>query len=139
MGLREMALLVFLFISALIDAKTKEVSVRILVIFGLLGLFFYWIARPVSLREEVMGIAIGVIILCICRLTGGKIGEGDGWLLIVTGIYLGLYRNIELLAGGLLLSAFWAVVLIIWKRVGRDREMPFIPFLFLSYLGMVVI
>ena len=133
-----MALFIFLLLSALIDAATKEVSVKLLAVFGGIGIIFYCIGRPVSVREELMGIAIGILILGICRLTGGKIGEGDGYLLIVTGIYLGLYRNIELLFGGLLLSALWAVGLIIVKRAGRNVQMPFIPFLFLSYLGMVV-
>lgn len=139
MGLREIALLAFLLASAYIDAKTKEVSVRLLIVFGCIGLIFYWIGRPVSIREELMGIAIGAVVLCICRFTGGKIGEGDGWLLIVTGIYLGLYHNIELLTGGLLLSALWAIVLIVVKKAGKEKEMPFIPFLLLSYLRMVVI
>ena len=139
MGLRESALFLFLLISAFIDAKTREVSIRILVIFGCIGIIFYFIGQPVSLGEELLGIGIGVIVLCICRLTGGKIGEGDGWLMIVTGIYLGLYRNIELLSGGLFLSALWAVGLIVLKKAERNREMPFIPFLFLSYLRMVVV
>lgn len=139
MGLRDISLFIFLLWSAWIDARTKEVSIRLLLLFGLLGVIFYVIGRPVSIQEELLGIAVGIVILGVCRLTGGKVGEGDGWLIIVTGIYLGLHRNIELLAGGLLLAAMWAVVLIVIKKAGKDREMPFIPFLFLSYLGMAVI
>lgn len=139
MGLREISLGIFLAISAIIDIKRKEVSVKILIIFGVVGLALYIIGRPISLVEEIGGILIGALILLLYHVTKGEIGEGDGWLLIVTGIFLGIGRNFELLMSGLLLAAVCSLFLILFKKADKKKEIPFIPFLFLGYMGMVIL
>jgi leader peptidase (prepilin peptidase)/N-methyltransferase len=139
MSLREISLGIFLAISAIIDIKRKEVSIKILIVFGVVGLIFYIIGQPISLLEEVGGVVIGVLILLLYRITKGEIGEGDGWLLIVTGIFLGISRNFELLMSGLLLAAVCSLFLLLFKKAGKKKEIPFIPFLFLGYMGMVIL
>jgi leader peptidase (prepilin peptidase)/N-methyltransferase len=91
------------------------------------------------LLEEIGGVLIGALILLIYHVTKGEIGEGDGWLLIVTGIFLGIGRNFELLMSGLLLAAICSLFLILFKKAGKKREIPFVPFLFLGYMGMVIL
>ena len=41
---------------------------------------------------------VGGIILFVSKITGGKIGMGDGFILCATGISLGLWANLELLS-----------------------------------------
>lgn len=139
MGLREIMLGIFLAVSAVIDMKYKEVSVKVLLFFGSVGVLFFMIGRPVSWQEEIGGVLIGAVILLLYKVTRGEIGSGDGYLLMVTGLFLGLSRNVELLLGGLLLAAVWSAVLLALKKVSRKHEIPFVPFLFLSFAGMVIL
>ena len=139
MNVMEICLGILLLICAVTDLKTKEISMRILLIFGALGIVIYILESQNSVVEEIVGILVGIGVLIICRLTRGEIGAGDGFLIIVTGIFLGGMKNIELLMGGFLLAALWALILVIFRKVNWKKELPFVPFLFLSFIGMVVL
>lgn len=138
MSIMEICLGALLLICAITDLKTKEISMRILLIFGALGIIIFILGNQNSVAEELVGVLVGIGVLLICRVTGGKIGAGDGFLIVVTGIFLGGMRNVELLMGGFLLAALWALILVIFRKVNWKKELPFVPFLFLSFIRMVV-
>lgn len=48
--------------------------------------------------------AIGCVLLLLAAVTREAVGKGDGWFFIVSGIYLGFWRNLALLWGSLVLS-----------------------------------
>lgn len=125
-----------LIVSSWLDIRKRQVSVKLLLLFALVGIGVYAYVQPVSLLSLAGGIAIGGILLLVSRLTNGGIGLGDGGLLCVTGIYIGFYGNITLLFSALLLAAVWSVLLIIIKKAGKKTEIPFVPFLLAAYTGM---
>ena len=62
------------------------------------------------------------------------IGKGDGLTFMITGIYLGLWRNLCLLWFSLILCSLWGAGLMVlgrmgWKQV-KKKELPFLPFVF---------
>lgn len=68
---------------------------------------------------------------------------GDGFLFLVTGIFLGGGKNMELLMISLLYAALFSLGLIVFGKVkgkaGRkEKEIPFIPFVFLGYATMLL-
>jgi leader peptidase (prepilin peptidase)/N-methyltransferase len=84
------------------------------------------------------GSLIGVFLFLLNRITRGKIGKGDALVYVVTGAALGFAGNLELLMFSLLLASVGALVLIVFRRVGRNYAMPFIPFTAAAF-GMVVL
>ena len=90
------------------------------------------------MENMLLGMSVGVALLFFSVLTGGKIGAGDGVLLIVTGIYLGLEQNLQLFFCGLLLCSMWALGLLILRKKTRKDSIPFVPFLLAAYMGMLV-
>lgn len=66
-----------------------------------------------------------------------KVGYGDGWVLLMIGLFLGVYRCFLILLVGLLAESAVAIVLLAFRKIQRDREIPFSPFLLLG-LGVVV-
>ncbi len=134
MGVRESLVMIMLGISSIIDIRYREVKMRLLVLFGAIGVILYLVGKPVSFIEELGGVLIGVFLLIVNRITRGAIGIGDALLIIVTGLFLGFEKNITMLLLGLLLAAVWAGILLTLKKVNGKYEIPFVPFLFLSCL-----
>lgn len=126
-------------ISTFIDIKTRSVSFKVLLAYGILGVFNIFLFDKQNLLTALSGAFIGVIILVLSKLTRGGIGMGDGLLLIVTGLFLGIWKNTELLLGSFFLAALFSIVLLIAKKADRKKEIPFIPFLLLSFLGLVLL
>ena len=70
-------------------------------------------------------------------LTREKVGYGDGWVLLMIGLFLGVYRCFLILLIGLMSESVVAIVLLTLGKINRDREIPFVPFLLLG-MGVVV-
>lgn len=79
----------------------------------------------------------GAGFLLLSFFTREKVGYGDGWVLLMIGLFLGAYRCFLVLLAGLLAESVAAIVLLALRKIQRDREIPFSPFLLLG-MGVVV-
>lgn len=92
-----------------------------------------------SVAEIFLGIGVGLVICILSRCTGGSIGAGDGLILTVTGVFLGGSANLELLLTSLLYAAVFSLGILTFGKKNRRQEIPFVPFLLLGYLTMIII
>lgn len=129
---------VLLGISAWIDIRKKIVSDKILVLSFCLGIVVFLIFQPFTILWAAGGTLIGMLVMGISKLTKGQIGMGDGKLLCVTGIYLGVYKNLELFFTALLLASIWGIIVLMIRKADRKTELPFVPFLMMAYVVMTV-
>lgn len=120
------------------DYRRKRVLVYPVLAFAIAGLVLHLCYMDITIFNMLAGIAIGCILLLVSRITGGRIGIGDGMILIVSGIYLGFTENIRLFFHGLLLCGIWSLFLLVIRKRKRDEEIAFVPFLFLAYLEMLL-
>ncbi|MGN0343584.1 MAG: prepilin peptidase [Lachnospiraceae bacterium] len=120
------------------DIRKKQIRLNPVLMFGILGIFFHMLWRIQTIESLLLGMSVGVVLLFLSVLTGGKIGAGDAVLLIVTGIYLGLEQNLELFFCGLMLCGLWALGLLVLRKKSRKDSIPFVPFLLAAYMGMLV-
>jgi leader peptidase (prepilin peptidase)/N-methyltransferase len=128
-----------LLLTSIQDAVQKKICIWIVAAGGFfigIGLLLY---QPLTIGNSLGGVFVGIVVIIISKATGGKIGMGDGLLLCVTGMGLGLWGNIELFAYALLAAAVISIILLIFRIADRKKSIPFVPFLFLSYLFMMVI
>ena len=72
--------------------------------------------------------------LLLSKAAGGRIGEGDGMVLLVTGLFLGLTENIWLLCLSLFLSAVFSVAALIFTKCGKNTAFPFVPFMLAGFV-----
>ena len=121
------------------DIRKKQIRLNPVLMFGIIGIFFHMLWRVQSIENILLGMSVGVVLLMLSVLTGGRIGAGDAVLLIVTGIYLGLEQNLQLFFSGLLLCGIWALGLLVLRKKSRKDSIPFVPFLLASYMGMLVL
>lgn len=120
------------------DIRKKKISARYLWIFGAAGIAVNMIQRSLSVSGMLLGAAVGLALVAVSLLTRGNIGLGDGLLLMTAGIFLGGSGALELLFLSLLYAALVSLGMLAFRRWKRKREIPFVPFLFLGYLTMVL-
>lgn len=133
------ALLGLLVFCTIEDVRKKRILLGPVFILGIVGLILHLYYRNISVCNMLAGCLIGVILLLVSKLTGGKIGIGDGLILIVTGIYLGYEDNVMLFMHGLLFCGIWSLLLLVLKKKKGSDEVPFVPFLLLAYLKMLLL
>ena len=125
--------------NAVWDWRKREICLCSLGLFALSGIGLQMVC-PWGAPEQIPGgMIVGGGMILLSLLSKGAIGTGDGLLLCVTGIYLGFYRNLELILGALFLCFVVTAVLWICGNVHRKTEIPFVPFLFAACLIEVIL
>ena len=89
---------------------------------------------------------IGILVIVLARVVDGDfwkwmpgaVGEGDALVYLMTGVTLGFFGNIELLTLSLFFSAIVSVFLLAFRKVGKKKRIPFVPFTAIAY-GVVMV
>lgn len=89
--------------------------------------------RELSVGEYLAGGALGACFIALSKISR-EIGMGDGILLVILGLMLGLRRLIGVLFLALVLCALMAAVLCLMGRAGKRSRLPFVPFLLIGFL-----
>ena len=121
------------------DCRKKEIVPVSLGIFLAAGLATNGVYAYQTPAVIVGGILTGGGLLLLSCLSRGAIGRGDGYLLCVAGVYLGIAGTLSLLSGALFLCAIWSLLLLAIKKAGKKTEIPFVPFLLAAYVGGLLI
>lgn len=129
---------VFLLTEGVRDFKMRRISMISVVVFAAIGIMMQLPQIKENCISILGGILIGIIFIGLAKLTKEKIGYGDGWVLVVTGIYIGFYGNMSLLALSLFIASVVSIILLLCKKVGRKTELPFVAFMMPGYLFWVM-
>lgn len=127
---------VYLFVVSILDIARKHISMGLLVAGGFLGImacFFRIYGRNESWVILMAGVLPGLIFLLLSFLSN-MVGYGDGIVVCVLGVLVGLRRCMALMGISLLLVAICGIVLLILKKASKDTKIPYIPFLFVTFI-----
>lgn len=135
----EMILFLLLSVCAIFDIRKKEIPLTVVwvgivlaVILGMRGDL-----GEVTWFTTALSILPGSAFWMISLATGEKVGYGDGWILVMIGLFTGLGRCFMILLIGLMLESAAVLVLLAVRRISTDRTVPFAPFLLLG-MGVVI-
>lgn len=85
-----------------------------------------------SFGQSVLSLLPGLFVLLLAKITDGKVGVGDGWLVLELGLLLGMENELHMLfAAGLL--AFW-IACYLFMVGQRRRTIPFVPCLLVGVI-----
>lgn len=124
----------FLGINAWHDYKKKEIflwSVGVYVVFGIR----WGIWQKTNWQEYVFAVVMGGILTLLSVGTKGSIGMGDVWVILALGLVMEHNKYLLTILLAFLESAIFSAMLLMLKKVGRKTEIPFLPFLFIAYVG----
>ena len=120
------------------DIRKKTIPVIPLMIWGIVGVVQHLIYGRIDSYSMVAGVVPGIVAYMLSVATHEKIGKGDALLLIVTGIYMGFWMNMFMLWMGLILAAIVGVATMASFKKLKNNELPFVPFLSLSCLIIII-
>lgn len=134
----QLLLLPVLLLLAVADVKKKKVRVASLVV---CGFAFAAVAtqQEVSLFWRMGGLAFGVLLLVLCRMSHEALGTADGIILLYCGGTFGLRNALLICLFSFLASAVGAGILLLLRRIGRKDRIPFLPFLLAGYSGALFV
>lgn len=127
---------VYLLWGSLQDIRERKITdsyLRIGEIGSLIHRVIWFLSGISSFSEWIYGLLPGVFLLIVAKLTGEKIGYGDGILLLILGNFLHFKEVWMLLQTALLLLMIFSFSLIFSKKADKKCEIPFLPFLWLAH------
>ena len=136
--LKEICILGFLGLNTWTDIRRKEISLVAAAVFAAGSLIWTACTGRIS-TSFFIPVGISAFFLVVSIVTKGALGMGDGWLMMALGIAMETEEFLVMLLIGLGCSAIWAGILLVILHNGRKAEIPFVPFLFLGYIGGVLL
>lgn len=127
---------VFLGLGTYFDIKDRELPVKYLLFFGIVGIGMNIVWKYQSFQEALIGGSVGGVFLAIGWITKEAIGYGDGWGLVILGILKGWKELIPVVFGAFLLSGIYSLWRLIGLKTSRYETMPFYPFLLAASVGV---
>jgi len=135
--------LVFGYIAAVLDLKTKRIPNSLIMlmaaswVFVMMPMLFKSTETALAhLKESTLGFAVGGGLFLLVYIISRKgLGGGDVKFVAAVGLYLGVGGIIPVMLYGTLLAALTGLALILLKKIGRKDPIPLAPFL---YIGMLL-
>ncbi|MBQ8804129.1 MAG: prepilin peptidase [Tyzzerella sp.] len=121
------------------DWKSKEIPTFTMILFSISTVLLTIACSKGNIGLIAAGGVVGILFFGISKLTKEAIGYGDSWVITLLGIYLGGVKLLWVLflasLGASLFSLFY-----LWKyHWKKSRTIPFVPFLFIAYLGVMLL
>lgn len=129
---------IMLIICSITDICYRKVSIQILAVMSVCIFGTLILSGQLNFGENISGCIIGFIIIGINQITKGKVGLGDGIVFCITGFAIGLKANLILFLYSLFGVFLFALVIWMKRWEKKDLTVPFIPFVCLAYIGMVL-
>lgn len=135
----EFLLFLFLVVCAVFDGLRRQIPLAVVWLGMVLAacLQIGGCMGETNIFSAALSLTPGMVFFLLSFLTGEKVGYGDGWVLLMIGLFIGIYRCFLILLLGLVAESAVALVLLAFKKIQRDREIPFSPFLLLG-MGVVM-
>lgn len=87
--------------------------------------------------SALLAVLPGAAFWLLSYITREKVGYGDGWVLMMIGLFAGLQNCFLILLAGLVTESVVALILLAAGKTAGDREIPFVPFLLFG-MGVVI-
>lgn len=122
--IQQLSVLAILVICGYEDLKSRRIGTVWLFVFAVEGVFLWFMERTHSMFEIVPAVSTGLFVLLLSFITKGSIGEGDGLLLMIIGIFLGGAYTFRIFLYALLLSGSYAVFLSMIRKRTENMRLP---------------
>ena len=137
--------MIYLGYNAYVDIKFKEIPVNIALITSVVGVVLTFLATIISgimsvemifsvVKTLIISLIPGVVLYLVSKITNQIIGYGDAMVVGVIGLYLGAKNVVNIMLIAFFIAGLIALYEIVIMKKNKRYEMPFVPFLFVSYV-----
>lgn len=130
-------MLMLLGIIAVLDWKTKGISLWLIIAMFIAVIFFSCFCEHINIKQRLWGLVFGVVVFVMGKITKEGIGYGDCCLITILGIYFGLVKVLQLLLVATVTASIFALFYLWKQKWNRKERLPFVPFLLLGYIGVM--
>lgn len=132
----EAGLGIILFGLSVEDYLKKEINIYgiFLELAFAIGIFLF---QEIEIWNLLGGVGFGMVIMGFGIFTKGKIGIGDGIVLSILGMALGIIPVFQIFLLALLFSGVFSGIMLCMGRYSWKSTIPFIPFITLGYIGVM--
>lgn len=135
---KDVCILAFLGINSWIDIRKKQISLFIVIIFTVCGIT-WTVCSKGSVPEFLLCAGTGLGFVGFSILTEGAVGMGDGWLILALGTVMRPPGFFSMIFIASICSAVWAGIMFMIFRSSGHTEIPFVPFLLVGYVGVMLL
>lgn len=131
---------IYLFVGSLWDIRTQKLP-GIWLWGGCIGSGVYSFLQVIDGERTWDNLILSLLPGLLCYLfvrMSQAMGEGDAWLILITGLCLPFYTFAKVLLTAFFLSAVGSILYLILERNMKNKRIPFVPFLFLA-AGIVLV
>lgn len=126
--------LLFLASIAREDMKEKRISVKLILGFASISIIYLFFDSHLSYIKIVTAVMPGMLLLLLSFITKESIGYGDGFTVLIIGLWLGGFLTGIMVCLAVLLAGVYAC----YRLAKRSKEdIPFVPFLLVAFEVMV--
>lgn len=122
---------------AIFDWRKKQIPILLLIGMSVLVAGTLFVCNTESVRAKVFGGLLGLLFFLISKCTNQAIGYGDSWIILLLGIHLGIFVTLQILFTASLVAGISSLFFLWKRRWKRYSTLPFVPFLAISYLGVM--
>ena len=125
--LKRLPLAYFLLMTIVTDLEQHLIFDKMQLPFAVLALVFMCLSGQIG-NYLLAATAGGISFLLLALLTRGAIGGGDIKLMFVLGLWLGMEKLLQIVAGGFILGGLAAGVMLLSGRWKRDEHFAYSPY-----------
>ncbi len=137
MNFQRLTALMMLALCSYTDIKKRKVMMPVIWTAETVSLVIHLICRDTGCREFIISLIPGILLLAVSRLTKGKIGEGDAFVIMALGIMTGWQSSVRTLMNGLVSASLFGIYLIFKNNGKKDIKLPLVPFILCGYIIML--
>lgn len=134
---------VFLGICSITDILNRKIYLNVCLGFLAAGIFINILDGQTAALYFIMAVLPGAAVMFIALATKERVGIGDGFIVITTGVIYGLKNVINICGMTFLILSVYCVIMLLIGKMKLSDKIPFSPFLmignmiFIMYGGLV--
>lgn len=127
--------LIYLLVLAVMDFKYRRLPLKFLLSGFIITAAGWFCGRDISVMLLAAGGCAGILFLLISRVSREAFGYGDSILIMIMGVFIGLWDLLYVLLGAFSMAAVFSSFMLIRHHFNRKSSFPFVPFLAAAYIG----
>ena len=129
----------FLLLCSISDVRTRKIPTVLLIAMSLVTVLLSLIFTRYGIAKITGGALIGTIFWLVSKYSKEAIGYGDSWVISLMGIHLGGICVLEVTVTAFFLTGLVSLAGIVFKKWKKAVTLPFVPFLTVAYVGVILI